>query len=155
MKVLQTLLGIAVLISAVLVALLPIGPVPGFFIGGTLTEKPAEWMDTSSVHEVRLKVPGTLPRVVVIWFIAHQGEFHVAGSNSSGWVKMLGDGAPVKLRLDDNTYSLKATRVTEDTLPILDAYADKYRPDYPDIVASFGEPEAMMAGYSVFRLNGV
>ena len=50
---------------ATLVFVTPIGPMPGFFIGGQPTPVSKAWPDTSKVDEILLKVPGILPRVVI------------------------------------------------------------------------------------------
>lgn len=141
---------LVVLIAVALLA--PIGPLPGFLIGGTETEPPATWPDTSDVHEILLEVPGTLPRVVTIWVIQYASDLYVTGYMKSGWVRMLGDGGPVRMRLGDRTYPLTATVVTEDVEPVLTAYMDKYRPDYPDIVADFPPPAEAEGSYALFRL---
>lgn len=153
MKILKiaSLIVLALLVVVALIA--PVGPMPGFFIGGTASEAPAQWGDTSTVHEIRLKVPGSLPRVVVIWVIEHAGELHVVGSKDSGWVKMIGERSPVEMRLGDNTYALNATAVTEGWQPILEAYVAKYEPDYPDIVAGFPSIDEAKDLIAVFRLN--
>ena len=145
------LLAILVILAVVIVAA-PIGPLPGFFIGGTPTEAPGRWPDTSAVHDIRLKVPGTLPRVVIIWVVQHADELHVVGARDSGWVEMIGPGSPVEMRLGDATYALTATPLTEGWEPVLNAYVDKYRPDYPDIVAGFPSVEEAEGQVAVFRL---
>ena len=153
MKILKRAAIAALVLALVLVALAPLGPVPGFFIGGTSTAPPAQWPDTSTTHEIRLRVPGTLPRVVIIWVVEHGGDLHVVGAAEGGWVTMIGARAPVQMRLGDNTYALEAERLTDGWQPVLQAYVDKYRPDYPEIVAGFptlDEAEGMVA---VFRLN--
>ena len=80
------------------------------------------------------------------------GALYVVGNSASGWVERLGDGAAVEMRLSGNTYALNATPVTQDLERLLNAYKDKYRPNYPDIVAGF--PELAEAGdqFGVFRL---
>lgn len=140
------------LIIALLIVLAPIGPLPGFFIGGTATVAPVVWKDTRDLHEVRLRVDGTLPRVVIIWVVQLENELYVMGSNESGWVSMLGEGGPVELRIDGATYSLTAQRMTTGQLPVIEAYQEKYRPDYPDIVNGMGSPGNMISGASVYRL---
>ncbi len=153
MKVLK-IVALVVLALAVVVALVaPIGPLPGFFIGGTAAATPAQWSDTSDVHEIKLKVPGTLPRVVIVWVVEHSGELHVVGSKASGWVAMIGEGSPVEMRLGDNTYALVATPVVEGWQAVLDAYVAKYRPDYPEIVADFPTAEEAKDTVAVFRLS--
>ena len=144
----------SLLVLLVVVALIaPIGPVPGFLIGGTDTEAPQNWPDTRDVHEILLEVPGKLPRVVTIWLIQYESEIYVTGYAKSGWVKMLGDGGPVRMRLGENTYSLTASVETEELLPVLTAYKDKYRPDYPDIVADFPPAEEAGKANKVFKLS--
>ena len=154
MKILKILLGLVFVIVIVLAVVAPIGPLPGFFIGGNETATPSRWMDTSETHEIKLKVPGVLPRVVIIWVVEHEQALYVVGSSDSGWVRMLGDGGDVKMRLDDDLYSLAATRVREGLKPILASYIAKYETDYPDIVASFPSAvEDSPDSFAVFRLN--
>ncbi|MFT7305354.1 MAG: hypothetical protein ACI9P7_000614 [Candidatus Azotimanducaceae bacterium] len=153
MKIIKIVSGILALLALVLIAIAPVGPLPGVFIGGTSTDSPVQWPDTSAVHEIKLKVPGTLPRVVIIWVIDHKDELYVAGSSDSGWVKMVGEGAPVDMRLADNTYSLTASLMREGWEPMLQAYVNKYQPDYPDIVASFSSSQEAQGQMSVFKLS--
>jgi len=142
---------LATFVVAVLIA--PIGPLPGFFIGGDAAAVPAQWADTSKVHEIKLKVPGTLPRVVNIWVIDHAGDLYVVGSRDSGWVEMLGNGGPVEMRLGDDTYALNASIVAEGWQPMMEAYVAKYRPDYPDIVAGFPSVDEAKDQIAVYRLG--
>ena len=153
MKALKVVLAsLPVLLLAIALAA-PLGPVPGFFIGGNAAKAPAQWGETSDIHQIMLKVPGTLPRVVTIWVVQHDGEMHVVGSKDSGWVSMIGEGAPVEMRLGDETYALQAAAVTEGWEPILEAYVAKYREDYPDIVEGFPTLEEAQTSVAVFRLN--
>ena len=140
-------------IVLILVFATPIGPLPGFFIGGKSTPQPTAWPDTSTVDEILLKVPGTLPRVVIIWVVQVEGQLYVIGSGDSGWVQRIGEGAPVEMRLQDRRYSLNATPVTSGLEAIITAYTNKYRPNYPDIVAGFPSPEESEAAFGVFRLD--
>ena len=153
MKIVK-ILAIVLIVAAGVIALFgPIGPVPGFMIGGTPTPAPAQWPDTSKIHEVKLAVPGTLPRVVIIWMIQHESELYVVGAADSGWVTMIGDGSPVQLRIEDNTYDLQATPVTDNWEPIVTAYVAKYEADYPDIVAGFPTIEEAEGQFGVFHLS--
>lgn len=152
MKALKILVGVIAVLAIVFVFAAPIGPVPGFMIGGTATPTPASWPDTSEVHEIKLSVPGVLPRVVIIWVIDFEDELYVVGSKGSGWVDGIGEGGPVKLRIGDNTYGVMAKAVTKNVEPIRDAWLDKYRPDYPDIVAGFPTAEEAAGTVAVFHL---
>ena len=120
--------------------------------GGQPTSVPQTWPNTAKVDEILLKVPGILPRVVVIWVVQVDGALYVVGNNASGWAERLGDGAAVEMRLSGNTYALNARPVTQDLERLLNAYKDKYRSNYPDIVAGF--PAFGEAGdqFGVFRL---
>lgn len=153
MKWLKIALPVVLVVALVLIVAAPIGPVPGLFIGGTSTAPPSTWSDTSDVHEIKLKVPGALPRVVIIWVIEHGGDLFVVGSRDSGWVRMIGEGSPVEMRLGDDTYALRATPVTAGWQPILEAYVAKYEPDYPDIVAGFPSLDEAEGRVAVFRLD--
>ncbi len=147
--------GVSVLVVVLIVVaiLAPIGPLPGFRIGGTETAAPDTWQDTSQLHEVRLQVAGSVPRTVIIWVIDYAGELYVVGSSESGWVKMIGDSSPVKLRIEDATYALTANAVADGWEPIMAAYVSKYEPDYPDIVAGFPSIEEAKGLISVFKLS--
>lgn len=153
MRVLKIALPAVLALMLVVVLVAPVGPMPGIFIGGTATKAPEQWGDASNVDEIMLRVPGTLPRVVIIWVVEYGGELHVVGSKDSGWVKMIGAESPVEIRVDDSTYSLNASLVVEGWQEILQAYIAKYRPDYPDVVAGFPSIEEAADLIAVFRLD--
>lgn len=153
MKALKVALASLPALLVVLALVAPLGPLPGFFIGGTVAKAPDQWGDTSNVHEIMLRVPGTVPRVVTIWVVQHGGELYVVGSKESGWVAMIGAGSPVEMRLGNDTYALDASVVTEGWQQILEAYVAKYRADYPDIVAGFPSIDEAQSSVAVFRLD--
>ena len=138
---------------ATLVFVTPIGPMPGFFIGGQPTPVPKAWPDTSKVDEILLKVPGILPRVVIIWVVQVDSALYVVGSRSSGWVQRIADGANVEMRLSGNTYALAAVPIRQDLERVVNAYKNKYRADYQDIVAGFPTLEEAGDQFGVFRLD--
>jgi hypothetical protein len=148
-------IAVAAILALALVAVMvaPIGPMPGIFIGGSSTSAPEKWGDTSNLDEIMLKVPGALPRVVIIWVVEHGGELHVVGSKTSGWVERIGSGSPVEMRIGESTYSLKASPVTEGWQQVLEAYVGKYEADYPDIVAGFPSIDEAADLVAVFRLD--
>lgn len=153
MKLLKVSAVVVLVVLVVLIVAAPIGPLPGLFIGGQPTAAPAQWPDTSGVHEIKLRVPGAVPRVVIIWVIEHAGDLHVVGARDSGWVAMIGAGAPVEMRLGDNTYALNAVTVVSGWEDVLTAYVDKYRADYPDIIAGFPAIDEAKGAVAVFRLE--
>ena len=147
------LIAFVAAILATLVFVTPIGPMPGFFIGGQPTPVPKAWPDTSKVDEILLKVPGILPRVVIIWVVQVDSALYVVGSRSSGWVQRIADGANVEMRLSGNTYALAAVRIRQELERVVNAYKNKYRADYPDIVAVFPTLEEAGDQFGVFRLD--
>ena len=147
------LIAFVAAILATLVFVTPIGPMPGFFIGGQPTPVPKAWPDTSKVDEILLKVPGTLPRVVIIWVVQVDSALYVVGSRSSGWVQRIVDGANVEMRLSGNTYALAAVPIRQELERVVNAYKNKYRADYPDIVAGFPTLEEAGDQFGVFRLD--
>ncbi len=154
MKVIKILVPVLVLLLIVAVLILPVGPVPGVMIGGTVSDVPATWQDTSAIHEVKLKVGGGgIPRVVTIWIVQMNNDLFVIGSGESGWVKKLGSGGPVELRIEGNTYSLNAKLMDSGWEPVLDAYLAKYRPDYPDIVDDIPDSKSAVGKIAVFKLG--
>jgi hypothetical protein len=156
MKILKAASPFLLLLVAAFVWLAPIGPAPGFFIGGTESTAPESWGETSDVHEIRLKVEnGILPRVVIIWVVQVENDLYVVGSRESGWVSLLGEGGPVQMRMGSNTYRMNASPVAENWQMILESYQDKYRPDYPDIVGGFPSIEEAKDTIAVFKLTAV
>ncbi len=153
MKIAKTIGVILGCLLTLLIILAPIGPVPGFFIGGTATEVPATWPDTSGVDEIELQVPGTPPRAVIIWVIDFEAELYIVGRSESTWVNMIGQTAPVKMRLGENTYSLTASLVQTGWEPMMKAYVDKYEPDYPGIIAGLPAVGEAMGKIAVFKLS--
>lgn len=154
MKIAKILLLIIVVALLIVVWAAPLGPLPGIFIGGTETPVPESWGDTREVDEIRLEVgTGPIKRVVIIWVVQLDGVLHVVGARESGWTQAIGAGGPVRMRIDDSTYSLQVTPVMAGWQPILEAYIEKYRADYPDIVAGFPALEKAAETTSVFRLS--
>ena len=153
MRILKIALAVLAALAVVVLLAAPIGPLPGVFIGGTATPPPATWEDTSGIDEIRLKAPGAIPRVVIIWVIDVGGELYVVGMKESGWTQRIGDGAPVEVRIGDATYAVEAILVEEGGGAILTAYAAKYEPNYPDIVADLPTIEEAPEVASIYRLD--
>jgi hypothetical protein len=98
MKVFKISLVVVLALLVGLAIMAPIGPLPGLFIGGQPAAAVAQWSDTSMVHEIKLRVPGTL------------------------WQD------------------------------VLNAYVEKYRNDYPDVIAGFPSVEDAKGSVAVYRL---
>ena len=135
-----------------LVVRLPIATTPGFFIGGSASSAPVTWADTSSTHEIKLRVEGTIPRVVIIWFVEIDNELYIVGETDSGWVSMLGNSGLVQMRLEDSTYPLQADAVTSGEEEILQKWLGKYEADYPEFVNTSASEEFLEYS-SIYKLS--
>tara|TARA_B100001029_G_scaffold173080_1_gene171533 strand:+ start:60 stop:521 length:462 start_codon:yes stop_codon:yes gene_type:complete len=143
---------LAALLALLVMYLLPIGVVPGFFIGGTEQPVPAKWEDTSGIDEVRLRTGDLIPRVVIIWIVQINGELYVSGGKDSGWVIRLLKNTDAQLRIGDSTYAVTAERQTQNLDALMSAWYDKYQPNYPEIVGQMRAVSANPRPYEVFRL---
>lgn len=153
MKALKTICWIAVAAAAVAAFLAPLGPLPGFRIGGESAPVPASWGETREIHEIKLQIgEGPIGRTVIIWMVQVDGNLYVTGQPDSGWTQGIGAGSPVRLQLAGKLYELNATPVTDGKVAVLTAWMNKYAPDYPDIVNAYPSPEQGAKRASVFRL---
>lgn len=153
MQALKIVGSILVVVLVVLLFAAPLGPLPGIFIGGTAAPVPASWGDTRPIHEIQLQVgEGLIRRVVIIWVVQVDGLLHVVGAKDSGWTAAIGGSGPVRMRLGDETYDMQATLMTTGWQPVLEAYVDKYREDYPEIIDGFPSIDEAEGAVSVFQL---
>ena len=151
----RTVVALIILMAMGFAWLAPLGSVPGIFIGGTETDVPEHWGNTSATEEILLEVPGIPPRVVIIWVVQVRDDLYVSGANESGWVKMLGAGGPVRVRMGDNTFSLQASTVTAGWQDILEASRNKYRVnfDFAELIDRWPPIEESAGLTTVFRLT--
>jgi hypothetical protein len=153
MKALKIVALVVAVVLVVLIFATPLGPLPGLFIGGTATPVPASWGDTRPIHEIQLQVgEGPIRRVVIIWVVQVDGLLHVVGAKESGWTAAIGGSGPVRMRMGDKTYDMQATLMTDGWQPVLQAYVDKYRADYPEIIEGFPSIDEAQGAVSVFQL---
>lgn len=154
MKAWKIFVALASVAFIALIIRLPIATTPGFFIGGNASPTPVIWPDTSSIHEIKLRVEGTIPRVVIIWFVAIDNELYIVGETDSGWVSMLENGDLVQMRLQDSTYSLQANAVNAGGEEILQHWLVKYEADYPEFVNTSAS-ENFLKYSSIYRLSRI
>ena len=154
MKIWKIGLSLVAVVLITLLIRLPIGTIPGFFIGGSASAAPTTWEDTSSIHEIKLRAAGVIPRVVIIWFVEIDNDLYVVGETDSGWVSILGNGGPVHMRLEDSTYPLQATIVDSSKDQILQAWQTKYEVGYPEFFGSSAS-DVFLEYSSVYRLSRI
>ena len=141
-------LGLIVVIAA------PIGPLPGFRLGGSEATPPAGWSGVDLPDEVRLaNYSGALPHVVIIWIVEHDDSVYVVGDPASTWVAGTTAAPDVDLRIGDDVYAMRAERQPPGRVDVLQSYVDRYKADYPDIIAGFPPMEEFAQGAAIFELT--
>ena len=148
-------IGAAVLLVTLIVLALmaPLGPVPGFLIGGSDADVPSSWGDTLPVHEIQLQIgEGPIGRTVIIWMVQFNGDLYVIGEAGRGWTSGIGSGGPVRMQMEGKRYELTATPVAAGRQEVITAWLKKYETDYPEIVAGFSS-EDRAGNAVVFRLS--
>lgn len=132
----------------------PIGPMPGFRIGGSAAEPPADWTGADLPDEILFAAyDGPLPYVVTIWIVESGGDLYVVGDPASTWVEKATSSPEVKVRINDAVYDMTATRMPPGRVDVLTAYVDRYQADYPGIIDGFPPLEEMAQGSALFELT--
>jgi hypothetical protein len=145
---------LALLLAAgVALAMAPIGPMPGVWLGGTATAAPADWRTVELPMTVQLKTSGgLLPRVVNIWIVEADNELYVFGARDSGWVQAALQDPAVTLRMGDAAYALNAVAAEDRAPAAYVRYLDRYRADFPELVGDLPADSADFEGGAAFRL---
>jgi len=131
----------------------PIGPMPGVRLGGTSATPPALWSAVDLPEEVLLATSaGVLPHVVIIWVVESDNRLYVIGDPSSTWVGGATRSPDVQLRIGDDVYDMRATRLAAGRQDLIQKYVDRYKGNYPDIIAGFPPMEEFAQGAAVLEL---
>jgi hypothetical protein len=147
------LVAVAVLVVVVALAA-PIGPMPGVRIGGNPASPPADWSSTTLPEDVRLATyASTLPHVVIIWVVESDNHLYLVGAPDSTWVEGATRAPEVHLRIGDDTFDMRATRLAQGRRDIVEKYINRYKDNYPDIIAGFPPIEQFAEGAAVFELD--
>lgn len=150
---LSSVLLVLVLLSIGIAIAAPIGPMPGFRLGGSPAPAPAQWSAVTLPDEVLLATPGgLLPHVVIIWIVEFDERLYVVGAPDSNWVVRATHSPDVRLRIGDDVYDMRATRVQSPRPDILKEYVDRYDDDYPDIIERFPPVEEFAKNAALFEL---
>ncbi|MEM9622197.1 MAG: hypothetical protein AAF993_11140 [Pseudomonadota bacterium] len=132
--ILALLALVALLLTAAVAG--PLGPMPGMYLGGQATDPPSQWSSVAVPEQIQLETRGgLLPRVVNLWIVESDNELYVFGATDSGWVNATRSDPQVRLRMEDQTYSLMAAPLAQPDLTVYERYLARYADDYPDIVA--------------------
>ncbi len=102
---------------------------PGGELEGRTVSVPADWALLSDTDTVQLETQPTDPYSVNIWAVGLGSSVYIhAGTNRADWVEYIEADAKVRLRVEEDLYELRATRVeAQDEFDrFADAYAAKY-----------------------------
>ena len=113
--------SLALLLSAACLACGPLGPFPGGRLRGERAATPDSWSLADDVTTVQLETRPDDPYSINVWIGVYQGSLYVPTSLIFGpdnpeersWVRNLNDDPRVRLRIDDEVYSLRAVRVSD------------------------------------------
>ena len=145
------------LVSTTLVFVLsgcgPIAQMPGVRLGGTEVASPSSWNEVEIPDEVQLRTVSLLPRVVNLWAVKAADVLWVSGEEDSGWVRNIASASEVHLRVRDDVFVLRATRIADlaTKTRVGEAYLQKYR----GVIAGGGVewgPD-FLKDYILFRLD--
>jgi hypothetical protein len=147
-------LGVVIVVIVIAAVMAPIGPMPGIRLGGTTASAPDQWSSVTLPEEVRLEASGgVLPYVVIIWVFESDNNLYVIGSPDSRWVALASENPDVRLRINDDVYAMKATRMPPGRVDLAQKYVDRYKDNYPQIVESFGPLDAFAQGAVLIELS--
>lgn len=79
-------------------------------------------------------------------------RLYVIGSPDRYWVGRATRSPDVRLRIGDDAYDLRATRIQSGPQSIFQKYIDRYKDNYPEIIANFPPIEEFSKGAALFEL---
>ena len=130
------------------------GETPGLRLGGSGATAPASFGFVQESEVIQLEAWGLLlPRVVNIWGIGFDDALYVWGDLESGWVRRVAERPDeVRVRVGDNVYELRATRVNDasEKKRVVAAYQAKYAESLDEI---FGRPTTVDDFELIYRLT--
>jgi hypothetical protein len=115
-----------------LVLVLGCGPflsLPGGELSGGVSDVPNDWSFTKEISTIQLESRPSDPYSVNIWVTSVGKDLYLhAGANRASWVEHIEEDPPVRIRIEDKIYELRATRVGDpaEFRRFADAYDEKY-----------------------------
>jgi hypothetical protein len=76
----------------------------------------------------------------------------VIGAPDGNWVENATRSPDVRLRIGDSAYDMRATRIKSGRQDVFQMYIDRYKGNYPEIIASFPPIEEFSQGAALFEL---
>jgi hypothetical protein len=102
---------------------------PGGELDGSTAPAPNDWSFSAEVSTVQLETRPEDPYSVNIWAVGMGPVLYVhAGANRTSWVEHMEANPDVRVRVEDNLYDLRASRVEnqDEFARFSDAYEEKY-----------------------------
>ena len=133
---------IAISFLSLVVGCGPFLVVPGGRLDGAPTPAPNDWSFCDEVDTVQLETRPEDPYSVNIWAVGMGPFLYVhAGANRSSWVEHMEANADVRIRVEDNLYEVRASRVEDqdEFARFSDAYEEKYgsRPGNENVAEAY------------------
>lgn len=103
--------------------------IPGGKLEGAPAEPPGDWSFTDDVSTIQLETNPQDPYSVNIWAVGMGPVLYVhAGANRSTWVEHMEADPQVRVRIEEDIYTLRASRVEgqDEFDRFSDAYEKKY-----------------------------
>jgi len=102
---------------------------PGGALDGTPAATPSDWSISDEVDTVQLETNPSDPYSVNIWAVGMGPALYIhAGANRSRWVENIEADSDVRIRIADDLYDLRASRVEDQAE--FDRFADAYESKY-------------------------
>ena len=125
MKIRNLVIGILFLIAGC-------GPIlifPGGELDGETSSAPGDWSSLDDVKTIQLETRPEDPYSVNIWAIGISSHVYIhAGTNRSTWVEHMESNPNIRVRIVDQLYELRASRVV--LKPEFDDFSNAYEQKY-------------------------
>lgn len=107
----------------------PLLMLPGGELEGRVTPPPSDWSALAPIKTIQIETQPTEPYSVNLWIVALDNAPYIhAGANRATWVEHLEADPRLRLRVGENLYELRGTRVTDaaEFARFANAYETKY-----------------------------
>ena len=132
----------------------PMADYPGLRLGGTLSERPENFLFVKDHEVIQLEAWGAvLPRVVNIWGVGSVDALYVWGDPDSGWATRVAQRPEaVRVRLGDRSYEVRAEPVSDpvEQAKVVASYQSKYG---SSLKAMYGRPTTVDDFDLLYRLT--
>lgn len=116
-------------VSLICACSVPMGPIAGGELEGTLTPWPDDWLFTDEIENVLLETNPDDPYSVTVWIVVDNNQPYVAAaSTDSQWARNMRENPNVRVSVEGMLYEAAADSVTsrDEIDRVIQAYLVKY-----------------------------